>query len=510
MGKKLVLVGLDGADWEIINPLVAEGALPNFARMISGGSHANLRSTIPALTAPAWRSMFTGVNPGKHGVFDFFKYDGSGIGLTSSKDTLAPYVWELMPDLKVLALNIPCFFPPRGREGAVVSSGFTTPTVQSDFTRPREAAQEIRSMAPDYSFHPAVAHLISMGCSMDKSVVKPPILRNVRDSKKIFSHFIESREWDAAFVVFSETDWMQHYYMSEFKAAERKSGTDIAAVYVEIDAFLGYLRGKGYDLVIVSDHGFREIRRFFFVNAYLMRKGLLARKREPLRKRLLRRAGLYWEDMMPLAHAIASRFMRPGSLASKVGSVFPAKNAPSSEIDRANTAAFLLSQGGCGVIVNGGASIERVSSALMAANGELGRPLIKKVLRREEVYWGDAAEKAPHLILVPGEGVMLKESLREDLIKEIDVFKGKNGAHRENGIFMAYGEGFKAAGALPDLSLLDIAPMVLRYFGQPVPAYMDGSAPQILSGPEVKETLKSGTRSSILRLVRKGRLGSGR
>ena len=66
---RLAIVGLDGATWDIINPLMEAGKLPNLQQLVAEGSSGPLESVIPPVTAPAWATMLTGCDPGEHGVF---------------------------------------------------------------------------------------------------------------------------------------------------------------------------------------------------------------------------------------------------------------------------------------------------------------------------------------------------------------------------------------------------------------------------------------------------------
>jgi predicted AlkP superfamily phosphohydrolase/phosphomutase len=72
---KLIILGFDGADAKLTQKWMDEGKLPNLARLRAEGSFAPLRSTIPSQTPVSWSTFSTGLNPGRHGIFDFLKRD---------------------------------------------------------------------------------------------------------------------------------------------------------------------------------------------------------------------------------------------------------------------------------------------------------------------------------------------------------------------------------------------------------------------------------------------------
>ena len=71
---KLVVIGLDGATWEVSNHYSMR-TLPNLGRLMEDGCHGYLRSTMPPFSPPAWSSFMTGMNPGKHGIFGFVNFN---------------------------------------------------------------------------------------------------------------------------------------------------------------------------------------------------------------------------------------------------------------------------------------------------------------------------------------------------------------------------------------------------------------------------------------------------
>ena len=98
---KVLVVGLDGADWEIIDPLLAVGRLPHLARLIEGGARAKLLTITPILSPVVWTSIATGVEPFRHGILDFLTTGPGGSEPVSSRERLVPTVWEILSDAGV-------------------------------------------------------------------------------------------------------------------------------------------------------------------------------------------------------------------------------------------------------------------------------------------------------------------------------------------------------------------------------------------------------------------------
>jgi len=73
--KRVVIVGFDGMDPELASRFMSEGRLPNLAKLRDNGTFRPLRTTFPAISPVAWSTFQTGVNPGKHNIFDFLTPD---------------------------------------------------------------------------------------------------------------------------------------------------------------------------------------------------------------------------------------------------------------------------------------------------------------------------------------------------------------------------------------------------------------------------------------------------
>lgn len=122
---KALLIGLDGATFAILDPMVRAGVMPFLGRFMAEGVRSNLRTVIPPLTPPAWTSLMTGRSPGYHGIFDFFQMESAEdrhIRFVNSHDVRCETIWSMASrsGLKVAALNFPLMYPAPKISGYVI------------------------------------------------------------------------------------------------------------------------------------------------------------------------------------------------------------------------------------------------------------------------------------------------------------------------------------------------------------------------------------------------------
>jgi predicted AlkP superfamily phosphohydrolase/phosphomutase len=122
----VVVIGLDGADWDLLDPWM-EAGLPNLRSFLSGAALGELTTVEPILSPVCWTSAVTGVNPGKHGIYDFQKEDPEGgeLLIETATNRRALPIWMLLSDagFRVAVLNVPMTYPPDPVRG-VMASGF--------------------------------------------------------------------------------------------------------------------------------------------------------------------------------------------------------------------------------------------------------------------------------------------------------------------------------------------------------------------------------------------------
>src|ERR1051325_5812465 len=154
---KTVIIGLDGATFDLIRPLAAAGRLPVLARLMREGASAPLRSTILPNSFPGWASCTTGTSEGMHGVFaPFIKNAGSyAVRAMSGLDIMTRHVWDLLGEQggRSVVVNVPTAYPPEPLNGLMVT-GMLTPSLQSEFTYPATLKAELLGAIPDYVIEP--------------------------------------------------------------------------------------------------------------------------------------------------------------------------------------------------------------------------------------------------------------------------------------------------------------------------------------------------------------------
>ncbi len=120
---KVFVLGLDGATWDVLGPLVRAGGLPNLARIMDQGATGTLRSVFPPLSPVAWTGVMTGKNSGKHGIFEFLEYghDPFKGRVNSSRAIQSELVWEIAGrhGKATVAGGVPMSYPPRTRRGFI-------------------------------------------------------------------------------------------------------------------------------------------------------------------------------------------------------------------------------------------------------------------------------------------------------------------------------------------------------------------------------------------------------
>lgn len=470
---KILVYGLDGASFSLINKFVNKGVLPNFKKVIEQGIFQKLKSTIPPHTAPGWVSAFTGVGPGKHGVYQFFETQAKNyMGRFMGRDDFGVLpVWDILNqcDLKTGMINIPMTYPPKKVNGFIVGWPISN-TIR--YAYPNEILYEISRQG---------GHVASdINCMYNGNLDYIYKALDITQKRlKTLEYVMNHYEWDFLVSVFTEIDRVSHFYWHYMDNTSREYieteddnlKTAIEQIYFETDKVLGRileLLPEDALLMILSDHGFDKGEINFYVQSYLIEHSLLSIKKSP-NLDSVNDKGKDTSDVV--TNSWLECFYKDEKYT----------------IDWKKTVAYMSAPGSYGINVNRKGrqqygsvesnSYEAVRDTLIkvfleARHPHHGSKLFKKVARREEVYKGDKVDQAPDIILIPKDySTMVHHNIIPGVIFGSPEHKGM---HDRNGILGLYGKEIKGKRVPFDAVLEDITPTILNYFGIDVPDYMDG------------------------------------
>jgi predicted AlkP superfamily phosphohydrolase/phosphomutase len=501
---KVLVVGLDGATFDLIKPWVEAGYLPTLRRLMAEGAHGSLRSTVPPMTGPAWTSFATGVNPGKHRLYDWIARDAGSYTFSpvTALDCAAPTIYTLLSQAgrRVCALNVPMTYPPTPVNGLLVS-GLPAPSTKGTVTYPAGLLNEIVSAVGDYVLYPDPGQAYS-----DSGVASfLERLYYTTDVRLRTLDYLRSREpWDFAMVVFNGTDTISHAlwkYMDRSHPLHDphqalRFGNAIRDYYAYLDGKLGEIVDTLPDdttLLVMSDHGFGPFHKFIHVNNWLLQEGFMAVQpglRAGLKQRLFR-SGFspmnVYDTLMRLGLGALKREVVRGQGQGLLKTLFLSFE----DIDWSRTQAYSL--GNVGQIylnvagrepqgcVPPGADYWRVREQIIARlqtlrDPETGETVVESIYRREELYHGEHLDKAPDIVFLPRRleyfGFGEYEFGSHQIIEPMR--RGISGTHRMNGVFLAYGAAIRPGSMTENASLYDLAPTILALMGEDVPEQMDG------------------------------------
>jgi len=259
---RFLLIGLDGAEPSLVRPWMDSGQLPHLAALRDRGGFLPCASTHPPVTFPAWTTCVTGVNPGRHGVFDFTDIPAGTrtLRFVNSTDRRAPALWRTLSDAgrRVCVLGVPATYPPEAVNGVMVS-GFDSPVatgVDPSFVHP----PGLYPVVKDWRFADVQEHRIGPGWH---ERMLAALLRKVDDQERIARDLLRRERWDFFMAVFGATDTVSHHFWMFHDAASprHRPGLEdaILRVYQRLDTTVGRLveaAGDGVVTAVVSDHGF--------------------------------------------------------------------------------------------------------------------------------------------------------------------------------------------------------------------------------------------------------------
>lgn len=477
--SRMVVVGLNGATFDLIGPWIAEGKLPTFARLLADGAHGELRSTLPVSTPSASMSAATGRNPGAHNVYGCSRVASEGRGgvPVSSADVCARRVWDVATDYgkRVAVVRLPLTHSCSALDGR-----FIVPDGPSDVGVAARKIDDLRAFRDD-------------AFARQRAQIAETL------------ELLDRRAWDLLWASFDGLDAVQrsfwHFMDPSHPAHPRSSDLrdTILEVYQLLDEGLAEMMKRLDDrtsLLVVSEHGACGLESYVLLARWLEVAGYLVMKGDGASStpvvggsigagayalvRALRQSGLGWlPNLLPQRPSAKEPAVKPSFVAltgdvdwsaTRVYCPFPAEGGL-----RVN----LRGREANGVVAPGDFTrvCDEVGAALLAlVDPATGRKVVRAVHRRDEIYRGPHVENAPDLLVEPYDAYGLIDGTGSAAIVPSGRCAGEpTGNRRRTGMFVLTGRGARRGVRTPDGDVCDVAPTVLHLLGLPVQSDMDGT-----------------------------------
>jgi len=499
-----LLVGLDAACFSVLRPLFEDGELPHLETVFKDGTAGCLESQIPPWTASAWPSLYTGVNPGKHGVFDFLRFDGYDWDIVNSTDVRQRTLWEYADEagMTSVVVNAPVTSPPLDIDGAVIPGYLASEDPQS---HPTGILDDVRDAIGGYRVYARRETDERVGAEKFDDYLELSRMRG-----EAFRYLTDRFDPEFGFIQFQKTDAVFHDFPGDHEKVRQ--------IYRAVDEQVGAILDEcdPDTVVVASDHGMGEYEGYEFrVNQYLHEASVVETTTEGQGVPSwfqIKDERLTESDTGESGHPVLERFASTAAsvgltyqrgkailetlgLAEFVGKHVPvgAVFAASDAVDFRMSQAYLRSPSELGVRLNvegrdpdGVVSADEYEHArdeiitlLSEATTPDGMPVFEEVVEREEYIYGPYADEAVDILTIPND---FQHSLSTVVGRQFGDPEPYN--HKRNGIIALAGAGVDTDAELVNAQLFDVAPTVLASLGIAPAETMDGDVLGMLDTPE--------------------------
>jgi predicted AlkP superfamily phosphohydrolase/phosphomutase len=486
MKPQVIIFGLDGATYTVIDDLVQQGVMPNLQRFMCEGVRAKLASTVPPLTPPAWFSLVTGRSPGNHGILGFMQYadaHSNSVQLVNTRMLTAETIWSIVNrhGKRAGSLNFVGHKPAPKIDGWVIP-GWVSWRWMKNLSHPAGIIERLKREVPGFDIK---------SLALDQEEEKKSINGTVMDDYRswIMPHLEREQQWfnvlsyllkedpvDLLGVVFDGVDKLQHMLWSHLDPAlsqaddpEYVRTRKMALEYFrKIDDILGETLKRWGDesaIFICSDHGFTHSWEILYLNTWFEQQGYLTWKPNI--------------EKVPYGFAELDDF----------DLFFP--------FVPETTKCFVLNSSSNGIFIHVKGKrnewgiepheYERFRAELTEGlltrckDPNTGEPLITHVYTREEIFAGPNMDNAPDLTITLRDHGFVST-------RRTDGFHAKRakpmGTHHPDGVFIARGPGIRRNQSVSRLNILDVAPTTLYAMGIPIPQDFQGRVVKELYTPE--------------------------
>jgi predicted AlkP superfamily phosphohydrolase/phosphomutase len=491
---KVFIIGLDGATFSYIFPLIKKGKLKNISKLIKNGVWGYLKTTIPPITGSAWPSFMTGKTPAKHGVFDFIQQNiKDDVNLVNSQSIDGETIFDIASrhGKKVISINVPVTYPPWKINGIMIT-GMLSPE-KADICYPPEFRKELGEYRVDIK--------TSYKEGNEQELIDD-LEFLLEERKTITKKLLSEKEWDLAMVVFRGTDLIPHYFRKymdrehpSFVGGFSKYRNAIENMYEKTDKAVGEVLTvipEDTRIFVMSDHGHGRLRKMINLNIWFLKNGFLKLKKSA---KVSIKYNLFKLGLSPQnVYGMLSRFGIQNiiqNFSRQTRNKILNSMLSFTDVDWSKTKTYSLGHIGqiyvnlkgreVFGIVEKGREYENVRNEIInklsdLKDPETGEYAIERVVKKEEIYEGPYLDRAPDLfVFTKNQEYDCFALMAQNTDIFCNHFKRQTGSHRLHGVFIAKGPDIKQGIEIKDSEIIDITPTVLYSMGLPLPDDLDGN-----------------------------------
>jgi predicted AlkP superfamily phosphohydrolase/phosphomutase len=258
---RVLVIGIDGATPELIEPWAEAGELPALSRLMREGAYGRVQAWPSMNSAAAWTSLVTGCNPAKHGIYDFGDIrpwrEQRWRPVTGADRKRDPF-WRYLSAAgqKVGLVNVPISYP-ADQVTEFALAGLDAPDVSSPgFAHPPSLIDEL--------LHQGIDYCIDLPSPIVPSIEIPhrlsrPEQQMIEARARAVCYLMAALQWDVLMAVFVAADRIQHFSWPDADALlQGDDWMPVRNVYRRLDSFVGgalEIAGADTTVLVVSDHG---------------------------------------------------------------------------------------------------------------------------------------------------------------------------------------------------------------------------------------------------------------
>ncbi|SFS06530.1 Predicted phosphohydrolase or phosphomutase, AlkP superfamily [Halomicrobium zhouii] len=472
-----IVLGLDGANWALLEPWIEDGRLPNIASLRESGVWTDMESCLPPVTCPNWRCYSTGKNPGKLSVFWWEKIDTDARTLTTpnSRSFKSANYWDYLNDEGLTAgiVNLPMSYPPFDVDEYMVAGG--PGSEQESYTYPPELADQLDG--DGYRLHPDTPV-----ASKEDRAAADAMVDLIDQRLATFRQLLDDGDVDVAHLTVFYVNVLQHFFWR---------GEPTRSAWEVIDEHIGAIREDYPDatLMLMSDHGCKDVDTVFYINSWLEEEGYLVTETDAADA--LTGVGINKKEISKLAHKLGVHDLVTSLAPEWLTSSIPEdeegfkREQKLEKVDWDRSRAIASGQGLVYLIDDDPATRDELVADLESLTNPSGAPIAREVFTSEEAYSGDYVSDAPDIVFDQRPGVHTSGAIGSNpVFDDVGHWEAEN---IRTGLYLADGPDVDADSLPETISITDVAPTVLTSVDCAVPSDVDGEPLDLFSDAAVRE-----------------------